>query len=173
MTQIPSSAIPASATPAGALPERRACLVALGGSRFAVDVRSAREVVLFDEITVVPRAPRHLVGVANLRGTVMPIVDVRALLELPEAGPARSARTLVVRDGVLQAAVVVDMVLGLEPLEEVLPVDSPKALGLRGPRPLIAGWIRWASETLALLDVPKILASLRASTSPVAREVSA
>lgn len=172
MTQIAGSATASSATAASPLPERRACLVALGGARFAVDVRSAKEVVLFDEITVVPRAPRHLVGVSNLRGTVMPIVDVRALLGLAEAGPARSVRTLVVRDGALQAAVVVDTVLGLEPLEEVLPVDSPKAAGLRGPRPLITGWIRWANETLALLDVPKILASLRASTSAAAREVS-
>jgi purine-binding chemotaxis protein CheW len=173
MIQIPGPATSASATAASPLPERRACLVALGGGRFAIDVHSAREVVLFDEITVVPRAPRHLVGVSNLRGTVMPIVDVRGLLGLEEVGPVRSARTLVVRDGALQAAVVVDSVLGLEPLEEVLPVDSPKAVGLRGPRPLITGWIRWADETLALLDVPKILASLRASTFAVAREVSA
>ena len=173
MTQIPGSATSSSATPASAQPERRACVFALAGSRFAVDVRSAREVVLFDEMTAVPRAPRHLVGVANLRGTVMPIVDVRALLGLPDAGPARSARTLVVRDGALQAAVVVDTVLGLEPFEEMLPADSPGAVGLSGPRPLIAGWIRWANETLAVLDVPKILASLRASTPTVAQEVSA
>jgi purine-binding chemotaxis protein CheW len=172
MTQTPGSATPSSATAAGAPPERRACLFALAGSRFAVDVRSAREVVLFDEVTAVPRAPRHLVGVANLRGTVMPIVDVRALLGLPDAGPARSVRTLVVRDGALQAAVVVDTVLGLEPFEEVLPADSPSAVGLRGPRHLIAGWIRWANETLALLDVPKILVSLRASTPAAAQEVS-
>jgi purine-binding chemotaxis protein CheW len=172
MTQVPGSATPTPATAVGAPPERRACLFALGGSRFAVDVRSAREVVLFDEITAVPRGPRHLVGVANLRGTVMPIVDVRALLGLPDAGPARGARTLVVRAGALQAAVVVDTVLGLEPFEEVLPADSPSAASFRGPRQLITGWIRWANETLALLDVPSILASLRVSTPTASRGVS-
>jgi purine-binding chemotaxis protein CheW len=154
-------------------PARRACLFALAGARFAVDVRSAREVVLFDEITAVPRAPRHVVGVANLRGTVMPIVDVRRLLGLPESRLGRPLRTLVVRDGVVQAALVVDTVLGLEPFEDVLPADSPTAAGTRGPRPLMAGWIEWAGDTLALLDVPKILAALRPSTPAVAPEASA
>lgn len=171
MTQTP--VIPVPPVLPDAPPARRACLFALAGTRFAVDVRSAREVVLFDEITAVPRAPRHVVGVANLRGTVMPIVDVRGLLGLPEARPAGSLRTLVIRDGAFQAAVVVDTVLGLEPFEDVVPTDSPTAAGMWGPRPLMAGWIQWAGETLALLDVPKILAALATSTPAVAQEGSA
>lgn len=167
----PSGSIAPS--PAAPIPEQRACLFALAGSRFAVDVRSAREVVLFDELTTVPLAPRHLVGVANLRGTVMPIVDVRGLLGLPDSRLGRSVQTLVVRDGGLQAAMVVDSVLGLEPFDDVAPVDGPGTARLRGPRPLMAGWIRWAGETLALLDVPKILAAIRPATPVGALEVSA
>jgi purine-binding chemotaxis protein CheW len=154
-------------------PTPRACLFALAGTRFAVDVRNAREVVLFEEITAVPRAPRHLVGVANLRGTVMPIVDVRELLGLPESRPGRTLRTLVVRDGAVQAALVVDTVLGLEPFEAVVPADSPTAPGMRGPRPLMTGWIQGAGEALPLLDVPKILAALRPPTPAIVQEASA
>jgi purine-binding chemotaxis protein CheW len=171
MTQTP--VIPVPPVLPDAPPARRACLFALAGRRFAVDVRSAREVVLFEEITAVPRAPRHVVGVANLRGTVMPIVDVRELLGLPEARPAGSPRTLVICDGAVQAAVVVDTVLGLEPFEDVVPTDSPTVAGMWGPRPLMVGWIQWAGETLALLDVPKILAALATSTPVVAQEASA
>lgn len=162
MTQTPVATVsPASPD---ALPAPRACLFSVAGTRFAVDVRSAREVVLFDEITAVPRAPRHLVGVANLRGTVMPIVDLRELLSLPPSRPGRPLRTLVVRDGAVQAALVVDAVLGLESFGDVEPADSPTAAGMRGPRPVMAGWIQWAGETLPLLDVPKILAALRPSS---------
>lgn len=171
MTSTPASP-PPSAGP-DAPPARRACLFALAGQRFAVDVRSAREVVAFDEITIVPRGPRHLVGVANLRGTVMAIVDIRGLLGLPESRPGRSLRTLVVRDGAAQAALVVDAVVGLEPFDDVLPTDSPAIAGMRGPRPLMAGWIEWAGETLALLDVPKILTALAASTPAAPQEASA
>jgi chemotaxis signal transduction protein len=53
MTQAP--VIPILPTAPDAPPAPRACLFALAGARFAVDVRSAREVVLFDEITAVPR----------------------------------------------------------------------------------------------------------------------
>jgi chemotaxis signal transduction protein len=173
MTQTPGSVAPVSPALPEVAPVPRACLFALGGTRFAVDVRSAREVVLFEEITAVPRAPRHLVGVANLRGTVMPIVDVRGLLGLPDSRLGRSLRTLVVRDGAVQAAVVVDAVLGLEPFEDVVPTESPTVARVRGPRHLMAGWIQWAGETLALLDVPKILASLRPAVPTATQEASA
>ena len=168
MTQMPATPVMPAAPDAPPAP--RACLFALAGARFAVDVRSAREVVVFDEITAVPLAPPHLVGVANLRGTVMPIVDVRSMLGLPDSRPGRTPRTLVVRDGAVQAALVVDTVLGLEPYEDVVVPDSPTAAGLRGPRPLMAGWIQWAGETLPLLDVPKILAALHPRTATVAQE---
>jgi purine-binding chemotaxis protein CheW len=164
MAQNPGSPSPVLPSRPEAAPALRACLFALAGSRFAVDVRSAREVAVFDDITGVPRAPRHLIGIANLRGTVMPIVDVRDVLGLPESRPARSVRTLVLRDGPLQAAVVVDTVLGLEPFDEVLPPDAPSAARIRGPRAFVSGWLEWAGETLALLDVPRVLAALRVGT---------
>jgi chemotaxis signal transduction protein len=144
-------------------PALRACLFALSGSRFAVDVRGAREVAVFDELTVVPRAPRQLLGVANLRGTVIPIADVGPLLGLPELRPGRSVRTLVLRDGALLAAVAVDDVLGLEPFDDVLPAAAPAAPRDRGPHRLVAGWLTWAGEALPLLDVPRILTVLRAT----------
>src|SRR5512144_3330779 len=126
MAQAPGGLALPSAPPETP-PAVRACLCAVSGSRFAVDVRSAREVAVFDELTAVPRAPRHLLGVANLRGTVVPIVDVGPFLGLPDLRPARSVRTLVLRDGALLAAVVVDNVLGLEPFEAVLPAADPAA----------------------------------------------
>jgi len=171
MTRMPVPPVMPAAPDAPPAP--RACLFALAGAQFAVDVRSAREVVVFDDITAVPLAPPHLVGVANLRGTVMPIVDVRDMLGLPESRLARTPRTLVVRDGTVQAALVVDTVLGLEPYEDVAAPDSSAAARLRGPRPLMTGWIQWAGETLPLLDVPKILAALHPPTVTVLREVSA
>jgi purine-binding chemotaxis protein CheW len=142
-------------------PALRACLFALAGSRFAVDVRSTREVALFDEVTAIPRAPRPLIGVANLRGAVLPIVDIRGLLGLPEARPPRSVRTLVLRDDSLVAAAVVDAVIGLEPFDGVIALDDRAAARARAPRQFVTGWLAWAGETLALLDVPRLLAALR------------
>ena len=161
MAQTPGLVAPKLPAIPDTLPALRACLFALAGSRFAVDVRSAREVAVFDEITTIPRAPRHLIGVANLRGAVLPIVDVRRLLGLPEARLARSVRTLVLRDDSFVVAVVVDAVLGLEFFDDVIAPDDRQAARARGPRQFVAGWLAWAGETLALLDVPRLLGALR------------
>jgi purine-binding chemotaxis protein CheW len=165
MTQPPGAGAPAVAT-LEAPPALRACLFALAGARFAVDVRSAREVVLFDEITAVPLGGRHLVGVANLRGTVMPIVDIRALLDLPGQPGGSSVRALVLRAGPLQAAVVVDAVLGLEPFEEISPPEplDPER-SVPGRRRFAAGHVKWGAESVLLLDAPKILETLRPTSS--------
>jgi chemotaxis signal transduction protein len=142
-------------------PALRACLFALAGSRFAVDARSTREVALFDEITAIPRAPHQLTGVANLRGTVLPIVDGRQLLGLPTARPSRSVQTLVLHDHSLVAALVIDAVLGLEPFDAVIALGDREAARAQGPWPFAIGWLAWAGEMLPLLDVPRLLAALR------------
>ena len=153
-------------------PAVRACLFTVSGARLAVDVRSAREVALFDELTPVPRAPRHLVGVANLRGTVVPIVDVGPLLGQPALHAPRSVRTLVLRDGPLFAAMAVEAVLGLEPFEVVLAPDAPAAPRNRIPRRFLNGWVTWAGETLPLLDAGRMLAELRSGSSGSARSAA-
>ncbi|HZP38503.1 MAG TPA: chemotaxis protein CheW [Methylomirabilota bacterium] len=153
-------------------PAVRACLFSVSGARLAVDVRSAREVALFDEMTPVPRAPRYLVGVANLRGTVVPIVDVAPLLGRSALRAPRSVRTLVLRDGPLLAAVAVEAVLGLEPFEAVLPPDTPDAPGDRVPHRFVTGWVSWVGETLPLLDVGRLLAELRTGSAGNARNAA-
>jgi purine-binding chemotaxis protein CheW len=145
------------AAPAEAQPQIRACLFMLAGSAFGVDVRSAREVAIFDEITTVPRAPAPLIGVANLRGTVIPIVDVRPLLGLPVQRLGRSLRTLIVRDGAVQAALAVEGVLGLEPFEEIIPLDEG-AVGAH--REFDLGLLKWGDGVATLLDAGKIVKAL-------------
>jgi len=108
-TEVPN---PASPDPLpGALPAGRACVVLLGGRPFAVDVTDVREVVVVDATTPVPGAPASVVGVMNLRGRVLPVVEARPLLGLPAR--VRSDRALVLADGERQAAVVVEGVVGL------------------------------------------------------------
>ena len=58
----------------------RACLFVLAGEPFVVEGSYAKGVVDFEEHTVVPRASADLVGVANLRGNIVPILDIQPLL---------------------------------------------------------------------------------------------
>ena len=141
--------------------QARACLVKLAGGRFAVEVRFAREVVVFDEYTMVPLAPSHLLGVVNLRGSVMPLVDIRPFLGLEALSAMRETRALVVECDGEQAAILIDEVEGLEPLEGLVPAGDDA--GTRDSD-FIAGRLEREGGVVTLLDVRRILAALGSPT---------
>jgi len=57
----------------------------LGEEHYALDIQIAREIVEMMPITPLPRAPRYLAGIINLRGEITNIIDLRNLLGLPES----------------------------------------------------------------------------------------
>ncbi len=68
---------------------RNVIVFALGAARYAVELRWVREVVTLGFVTAVPTAPPALGGVCNLHGTILPVLDVSALLDLPPGPAAR------------------------------------------------------------------------------------
>jgi len=146
-------------TPAPRLPQPvRACVFALAGQRLAADIRHTREVVVLADRTAVPRAPAYVLGVANLRGSVVPVVDLGQVLGLPARPVDASLRTIVLEHGGVQIAVPADEVLGLESFESILPRDESV------PRPhgeLTLGLLRRSDGTATLLDVPRLVDAVR------------
>jgi purine-binding chemotaxis protein CheW len=125
--------------------------VRVGAGRYAFDVRDVREVEERLPVTAVPGAPAGIAGVCNLRGAVLPVVQLHGVLgQEPDEG-----RFLVVADvdGIV-AAVQVDEILGVEPLPDDLETDPTE--GLRG-RALLDG------ELVGVLDTGEILRALAAA----------
>jgi chemotaxis signal transduction protein len=72
------------------VPELRNVIVfTIGAARYALELRWVREVVSLGFVTTVPSAPGAVGGVCNLHGTILPVLDVGALLDLPPGPPAR------------------------------------------------------------------------------------
>src|SRR2546425_12399862 len=71
-------------TAPGKLPSR-VCVFALSKNLYAVDLQHIREVFPIESVTPIPGMPPVVIGMTNVRGSVVPIVDVRLLLELPHA----------------------------------------------------------------------------------------
>jgi purine-binding chemotaxis protein CheW len=137
----------------------RACVFALAGEQFAADLRHIREVVILADRTTVPRAPAYVLGVANLRGNVVPIVDIGPLLGLPPHTASETLRTIVLEDAGTQIAVPTDEVLGLESFEDVLPAGEATP----GPcAELAVGLLRRGDGIATLLDVPKLVKAVHA-----------
>lgn len=128
----------------------------LGGTACAVDVRDAREVVTLEAWTRVPGAPPALLGVMNLRGTVLPVVEARPLLGVPAPALTPGTPAVVIADGAYRAAIAVERVLGLESYDDVRPAPD-------GASPFVQGALAGDHGTVSLLDAPRLLASLRAA----------
>jgi purine-binding chemotaxis protein CheW len=102
--------------------------VRAGGEDYALPVEAVREVAQLGDVTPVPGAAPAVLGVRNLRGQVLPVADLRALLDLPRSEPAR--RLVIVEGPGGQAGFAVDELVGIAPLPPLTePVDSPLLQG--------------------------------------------
>jgi chemotaxis signal transduction protein len=68
---------------------RNVIVFSIGAARYAVELRWVREVVTLGFVTAVPTAPAALGGVCNLHGSILPVLDVAALLDQRPGPPAR------------------------------------------------------------------------------------
>lgn len=107
-------------------------LFRLAGEDYGIDVDYVREIITWQQATRVPRTPPFVEGIINLRGHIIPVLDLRRRLGLPEGERDRSTRVVVVElDGTVVGLVVdaVSEVVRLpaatvEPPAEVLAVDA-------------------------------------------------
>jgi purine-binding chemotaxis protein CheW len=99
----------------------------VSGSAYALDVASVREVVRWQAVTPLPRAPTLIQGVVDLRGTVIPVVDLAEVLCGEAAVPGHHTRIAVVEVDGLVLGLVVDAALDVRSVE-VSAMGDPPAL---------------------------------------------
>ncbi len=76
--------------------EEQVVVFDLADEQYGVDIARVHEIIRLPSVTAVPRAPRFVEGVINLRGRVIPVVDLRMRLHLQAGERGRSARIVVV-----------------------------------------------------------------------------
>jgi purine-binding chemotaxis protein CheW len=91
--------------------DRKFLVFRLGDEEFGLPVEAVDEVARApDRVTRVPRAPKFLEGVVNLRGVVIPVVDQRRRFDMPSLEQGDGRRLIVVRTGRHRAGLIVDSV---------------------------------------------------------------
>ena len=101
--------------------------------RYALPLASVREVVVTPaSLTRVPRAPRAVKGVMNLRGRVVPVIDLQALLELEPAHTQKAMKIVLMELGRRELGLLITEVDGIESIEKVgaAAKSSPTVRGL-------------------------------------------
>ncbi len=128
----------------------------LGSESYGVDILSVQEIIGLPQLTRLPRCPGHVLGVMNLRGMVVPVVDLRRRLGLP---PDESSSPVVVvlhvGDKIMGA--VVDGVSDVVHLSESQVQEPPEFAGAVR-REYLRGLSRHDQDMLILLELDRLLA---------------
>ncbi len=112
-------------------------VVRLGGGRYGICAPDVAEVTRLPRLTRVPGTPTWVCGVANWRGHVLPLVDLRPLLQVAAVALPSSARVVVVAVGELEVGLVAEAVTGLVEVPDRL---DPRPVTLVGDAAdLVAG----------------------------------
>jgi purine-binding chemotaxis protein CheW len=144
-------------TQASGSPTIRAAIISLGGELFTIDLKSVREVFVVESITPVPGMPAGLVGVTNLRGTVIPLLDLRPMFSLNTDATLRYA--VVVQHGNWQIGVLVDTVPEIRTIakDQFLPVPA----GTReGALPFVSTVVKLEDRLRGVLETSVMLSYL-------------
>lgn len=134
-----------------------AVVLRLGASRYAVDMADVAEVAQLPRVTRVPRSAAWLLGVANWRGRVLPVLDLRPLLATDPTPLASSARVVVLARDDLVVGVVAEAVPGVYSGDLTDPLPAPPTLTGEAAA-LVAGQVSDRTGPLAVLDAAAVLA---------------
>jgi chemotaxis signal transduction protein len=139
----------------------------LGRRWFAMDVRAIEEVALKGQVTRVPKAPSHIIGVTTLRGRLVTVVGLEQMIggaaTLPLAHSATLPRLLVVRVGAYEMAIVAEEIHGM--IDHPLPAEPAGATPDDYPD-FVCEEFDWQGNRVALLD-PRLLVAAAARLSGV------
>lgn len=95
----------------------------IGAEEYGVDISQIQEIIRMVEITRVPRTPAFMEGVINLRGQLIPIIDLRARFGMERMAPTKNTRIIVTDVGTKRVGIIVDsasevLTIPLEAIEQ-------------------------------------------------------
>ena len=136
--------------------EQQLVVFDLSTESYGVDIGAVREIIRLQDITKVPRTPEFVEGVINLRGKVIPVVDLRKRFGLPAEKESKENRIVVVDIGAQDIGVIVDAVT------EVLriateSVEPPASVITTADSEYLLGIAKLDSRLIILLDLERVL----------------
>lgn len=128
----------------------------VGAQEFCIDIMSVREIRGWAPATSIPHAPHYVRGVINLRGAVLPIVDLAARLGLPSVEPTARHVIIVTQIGERIAGVLVDAVSDILTTEERSIQDTPDVASSLA-RSFLRGVLALDGRMISIITVENIL----------------
>ena len=128
----------------------------LGNEEYGIDILKVQEINRVTDITKIPQSPDFVEGVINLRGNIIPIIDLRKRFHMPDREHDRQTRIVVGEIDDRTVGFIVDAVSEVIRLP-VNTVEPPPPIVSGGKAEYIKGVGKLEGRLLMLLDIDKIL----------------
>jgi purine-binding chemotaxis protein CheW len=128
----------------------------IGKELYAVGIEAVHEIVKVPDITEVPDAPAFLEGVINLRGKIVPVIDLRKRMRLPAGERTKTSRVLITENEGRLVGLLVDAVsevLKMSPDAVEAPPEMISSIGVE----YITGVAKVEARLIILLDLKRVL----------------
>jgi len=125
----------------------------LASERYAVESRLVQEVHPLRDLTPLPCTPSFVLGIVNVRGRILPVIDLKKFFDLPERGLTDLHRIILVRGHDLELGLLADVIVGVRSVAaDSLQPSLPTLTGIR------ADFLKGvAHQRLVVLDLDRIL----------------
>ena len=136
--------------------EQQLVVFELANEHYGVEISTVESIIKMQEITRIPHSPSFVEGITNLRGLVLPVIDLRKRFGLESREISRDSRIMVVALGSMKVGMIVDAVSEVlrVPSESIEP-PPPMTTSLRAN--FITGIAKLDDLLVILLDMSKIL----------------
>jgi purine-binding chemotaxis protein CheW len=142
-----------------ALTDRRELIAfRIGAQEFCVDIMAIREIRGWTSATPLPHAPAYVRGVINLRGAVLPIVDLAERLGLPPSEPSERHVIIVAQVGKQIVGLLVDAVSDILTVGDGL-VQPPPDVASERVRHFVRGLLAIDKRMVSLISLDRVLPS--------------
>ncbi len=135
--------------------EQQFVVFKLASEEYAVSILQVQEIKRMTDITRVPHTPDYLQGVMNLRGSVLPVIDLKKRLNLPENDYTDDTRIVIVKTDETAVGLIVDAVSEVTSVRKDQ-VELPQAVGTGGAD-YISGVGKLDGRLLILLNLEAII----------------
>ncbi len=153
----------------GVAGERQLVVFDLNDEAYGVDISAVREIIRMQEITRVPRAPEFIEGVINLRGKVIPVVDLRKRFSMPKIERADEHRIVVVDVDGQDIGMVVDAVTEVSRIPSSS-IESPSSVITTDDSEYLTGIVKTDDKLIILLDIAKVITDSEATALTEVKE---
>jgi purine-binding chemotaxis protein CheW len=133
---------------------------ALGEEKFAIPVDHVQEVVEFGQVTKVPNAPAYMLGIINLRGRVLPLLDTKLKLGLSATAITQKCRIMILdiqtsEDKNYQIGAMVDFAREVVEIDDTEIQEAPEFENLKTTAP-ITGIVNNHGDITMIMDITRV-----------------